>query len=109
MLRQMWNEESGAVLSAEIVLIVTILVIGLIVGLKSLRDAVVSELADVAQAVSNLNQTYSFGGVRGHKARTEGSTFTDRTDFCDTSAAAEADPATRSRCVEFAIAATNES
>lgn len=83
-LLRLWNDESGAIVSAEIVLIATILVIGVIVGLKSLRDSIVTELADVAQAISNLNQSYSFSGVTGHHAFTGGGAFGDQADFCDT-------------------------
>jgi Flp pilus assembly pilin Flp len=84
MLRKFWSEETGAIVSAEIMLIATILVIGMIVGLKSVRDSVVTELADVAQAIANVNQSYSYSGVSGHHAFTAGAAFTDRADFCDT-------------------------
>jgi Flp pilus assembly pilin Flp len=83
MLKRLWNDEGGAIISAELVLVATILVIGMIVGLKSVRDAVVSELADVGQAISQINQSYRYGGVSGHFAQTYGSTFFDQTDFCD--------------------------
>jgi len=83
---RLWNEENGAIISAEIVLVATILVIGVIVGLKSLRDAVVTELADVGQAIANLSQSYSVSGVAGHHAFTVGSAFFDVADFCDTNA-----------------------
>jgi len=84
LLCRLWNDESGAIVSAEIVLIASILVIGVIVGLKSLRDSVVTELADVAQAISNFNQSFSFSGVTGHHAFTAGGAFGDQADFCDT-------------------------
>jgi Flp pilus assembly pilin Flp len=84
MLNRLWNEEAGAIVSAEIVLIMTILVIGMVVGLKSVRDSVVTELADVAQAIANLDQSYSFSATSGHHAYTSGASFTDVADFCDT-------------------------
>ena len=43
----------------------------------------VSELADVGQAISNINQSYRYGGVTGHFAQTMGSNFQDDFDFCD--------------------------
>jgi hypothetical protein len=86
MLKRLWNEEVGAIVSAEIMLVATILVIGVIVGLKSVRDSVVTELADVAQAISNVNQSYSYSGVGGHHAYTAGAAFIDNADFCDTGA-----------------------
>jgi hypothetical protein len=80
---RLWNEDFGAIVSAEIMLIATILVIGVIVGLKSVRDSVVTELADVAQAIANVNQSYSYSGTSGHHAFTAGAAFTDQADFCD--------------------------
>ena len=83
MLKRLWKEEVGAIVSAEIMLVATILVIGMIVGLKSVRDSVVSELADVAQAIANINQSYCYSGVSGHAAKTSGGEFEDQADFCD--------------------------
>ena len=83
MLKRLWNEEVGAIVSAEIMLIATILVLGVIVGLKSVRDSVVTELADVAQAIANVNQSYSYSGVTGHAANSGGGSFGDSMDFCD--------------------------
>ncbi len=78
-----WVEDDGFLVSIELILISTISVIGLIVGLSSVRDAVVSELSDVAGAVQDLNQCYSFFGVVGHASSTCGSDYVDSLDFCD--------------------------
>lgn len=83
MLKQLWNDECGVIISAELVLVATILVIGMITGLASLRDAVVTEMADVGQAVSQLNQSFSIGGVVGPNTFTSGSAFIDTLDFGD--------------------------
>ena len=83
MFMRLWKDETGAVVSAEIMLVATILVIGVIVGLKSVRDSVVTELADVAQAISNVNQSYSYSATSGHHTFTAGAAFTDHADFCD--------------------------
>ncbi|MCE9605094.1 MAG: hypothetical protein K8U03_09370 [Planctomycetia bacterium] len=96
MLKRLWSEEVGAIVSAEIMLVATILVIGVIVGLKSVRDSVVTELADVAQAIGNVNQTYSYSGVSGHHTFTAGAQFTDNADFCDVSSLSDAG---NSKCV----------
>ena len=94
---RLWNEETGAIISAEIILVASILVIGIIAGLKSLRDSVVTELADVAQAIANINQSYSFSGASGHHAFSPGSVFVDSADFCDTST--DLSDAGNSKCV----------
>ena len=40
-LKALWNDESGAIVSTEIVLVITILGIGMVVGLTTLRNDVV--------------------------------------------------------------------
>ncbi len=96
-MNRLWNEETGAIISSEYMLVATILVLGVIVGLKSVRDSVVTELADVAQALANVSQSYSFSAVSGHHAYTGGGLFTDGRDFCDSDAATT--DAGNSKCV----------
>jgi hypothetical protein len=90
MLVRLLNDEAGFVVSSELALIATILVIGLIVGLVAIRDAVVQELGDIAGSIGNINQTYSYTGVTGHTASTSGSLRSDTTDNCDVPADAAA-------------------
>ena len=85
-LRRLWRDEAGFVVSAELVLIASILVIGLIVGLASLRDAVVGELADVAQAIGRTDQSYGYLGLTNLHATIAGASFNDALDFCDQAA-----------------------
>ena len=80
---RLWSEQDGFIVSAELLLIATILVIGLVAGLSAVRDAVVTELADVAQAIANLNQSYTVGAAVGHCGFNGGSSFIDLPDFCD--------------------------
>ncbi len=79
----LWNDQAGFIVSIELILIATIAIIGLITGMTAVRDAVVSEMSDVAGAVQDLNQCYSFNGVTGHSASTCGSDYIDATDHCD--------------------------
>jgi len=81
----LWHDIDGAIISAEVVLVATILVIGLVPGLTALRDTVIVELADVAQAIANVNQSYSYSGVSGHYVLVGGSGFVDALDVCDAS------------------------
>jgi Flp pilus assembly pilin Flp len=89
MLKQLWNDETGFIVSAELILIATLLVIGLIVGMSEVQHAVVEELGDVGEAIGSLNQSYLFTGFQsfkhegGLKAFTVGSRFRDRQDDCD--------------------------
>jgi Flp pilus assembly pilin Flp len=84
LIRRMWNDEAGFVVSTELALVATILVIGMVVGLTTIRDQVVQELADIAGMISQLNQSYSFSAISGHHSSTAGSFGTDLTDSCDT-------------------------
>lgn len=83
LLCRLWNDEEGFIISSELVLVSTILVIGMIVGLVVVRNQVVQELVDVGQAIGSLSQTYAFGGVwKPDVALTDGSYYTDLVDFC---------------------------
>lgn len=76
------KKEGGFVLTSELVLIVTILVIGMTVGLVSMRDAITAEMHDVAEAIGALDQSYAFNGLENVQATAgiEGSAFNDATD-----------------------------
>ena len=50
-LRELKKDECGIILSSEVVLVTTILVIGSIVGLTTMNAAVNNELNDMANAV----------------------------------------------------------
>jgi len=86
--RRLRDDERGFIVSIELILIATIAILGLIVGLTAVRDAVVSELSDVAGAIQDLNQCYSFFGVVGHSGSTCGSDYVDM-DAEDVAAAAD--------------------
>jgi len=80
---QLWNDEAGFIISAELVLVGTILVLGMVVGLSELSHGVNQELEDVASAFGSVNQTYEFSGLEGHKGWMAGSAFNDSADYCD--------------------------
>ncbi len=89
MMKKFWNDESGVIISAELVLVLTICVLGVIVGLSQVVLAVNEELIDFAHAVGSLNQSFSIPGFRGCVkgpgpiSYTVGSSNTDTTDDCD--------------------------
>jgi hypothetical protein len=78
--RNIWNEDHGTVISAELVSVATIAFIGLIVTLSAMRDATISELSDVAGSVQDLNQSYSVNAATGPSGSKVGSQFVDATD-----------------------------
>jgi len=57
-LQLLWREEEG-VLSFEWVLLTTLVVIAVIGGLATARDAVIDELGDAAQAMLALDNSYT--------------------------------------------------
>jgi Flp pilus assembly pilin Flp len=60
--RSLYRDDAGFIVSAELVLVATILVIGLVVGLSAVSAGVNSELQDVGSAFGSVNQSYSFSG-----------------------------------------------
>ena len=87
-MKALLNDEAGFIVSAELVLIATIVVIGLVVGLSEVQHSLVSELNDVADAIGSLNQSYAFSGFAAVKGNgcgsgSAGSAFGDSIDECD--------------------------
>ena len=102
---RIWKDDAGFVVSIELILISTIAVIGLITGLAAIRNAVVSELSDVAGAVADLNQSYTFNGSTSPSGSTAGSSFTDNTDSVDS----PGDPVgLADNCIVFTAAPADE-
>ena len=56
--QRIWRENDG-VLSFEWTLLTTLLVLGVVAGLAAARDAVIDELGDAAQAMLNLDNSYT--------------------------------------------------
>jgi hypothetical protein len=65
--KRFWSDEAGVVISAELVLILTVAVLGILVGLVEVRNAIVGELTDLGLAFSHLNQSYAFAGLSNWK------------------------------------------
>ena len=89
MLKNLWNDESGVIISAELVLVMTIAVLAMVVGLGEVAVAVNTELNDVSNAFGSLNQSFCVTGFQSicngkHKSSYGGSSFNDTVDDCDT-------------------------
>jgi Flp pilus assembly pilin Flp len=87
---KLWKDECGAYILLEWLLLVLFLAIGIITGLTALRQAIITEAEETANAILALNQSYSFAGQINCLSSTAGSAASD---FCDnipiTSVAAE--------------------
>lgn len=82
-LNQLYADEAGFIVSAELVLISTIAVLGMLVGLSEVAFNINQELEDVGSAFGRVNQSYRYASVHGHKGKIYGSRFRDRFDECD--------------------------
>jgi hypothetical protein len=76
-LKQFWNDDGGALISAEYLFIGTILVIGVIVGLTNLREAVNVELTELGNALLALSQGFAISGSSGTGGNISGSQAID--------------------------------
>ncbi len=82
------RDEHGFVISAELVLVMTIGVLAMVVGLTAVRDAVTHELNDISHAFGSVSQTYHYVGLsknckNGTHASINGAGFNDSADECD--------------------------
>lgn len=93
MLTALWQDDAGVILSAELVLILTIAVLAMIVGLSEVAVSINTELNDISNAFGSLDQSYMFSGFKARggkgygrgkvKSRVAGSSFDDDVDDCD--------------------------
>ncbi|HUQ70340.1 MAG TPA: hypothetical protein VM165_12495, partial [Planctomycetaceae bacterium] len=84
LVRTLWNDEAGVVISAELVLVLTVTVLAMVVGLSEVAVAVNTELNDLSNAFGALDQSFFFCGFHAGdycktKSFTSGSTFQDQT------------------------------
>ena len=64
LLHQLRRDEHGVILTSELVVVGSILVIGLITGTTCLQRSVDAELRDLGNAIGSLDQSFSFSGHR---------------------------------------------
>ncbi len=75
--RKLWSDDQGALLAMEFLFMAVILVIGIIVGLVAVRNAITTELYVLANAILELDLSYSFGGLSGCCASVNGTQAID--------------------------------
>jgi len=88
-LKWLHEDEAGFIISAEMVLVMTIGVLAMVVGLTAVRDSVTHEMNDISHAFGTVSQSYNVTGLHkgsdygnGH-ACIIGFGFNDSTDECD--------------------------
>jgi hypothetical protein len=79
-LAQLWEDDSGALIATEWVFLATILILGVLVGMVAVRQALIAELHDFANGLLALNQSFSFSGQSNCTSSTAGGSFIDFND-----------------------------
>jgi Flp pilus assembly pilin Flp len=62
LLRRLWDDDQGAVISSELVLVLGILVFGLIPGLVALRNSVNAALATIGNFLGRITPSFTYSG-----------------------------------------------
>jgi Flp pilus assembly pilin Flp len=62
LMRRLWADDRGAIISIEFVLIVAILIFGLIPGLVALRNSVDAALATIGNILTVVVPNFTFSG-----------------------------------------------
>ena len=72
LLRRLWAEDQGAVISVELVLIISILLFGLIPGLVALRNSGIAVLTSLGNLAGALIPSFTFSGfqIQGNTSST---------------------------------------
>jgi Flp pilus assembly pilin Flp len=77
LMRKLWRDDGGALISSEFLFVATILVIGVIIGLTNVRAALNAELTELGNAFLTLSQGYAISGQSGSAGTTDGSQAID--------------------------------
>jgi len=83
LIKSLLNDEAGFIISAELVLVATIAVLGMVVGLSEIAFNVNQELEDVGSAFGSINQNFHYNGTEGNKGGMAGSSYSDEWDYGD--------------------------
>ena len=77
LMRKLWQDDCGALISAEFLFVATILVIGVIIGLTAVRTAINVELTELGNAFLALSQGFAISGQSNNSANVDGSQAID--------------------------------
>lgn len=64
--KKLWDDEQGVVITSELILIATTVVLSMVVGLTEVSHAVTGELVDVANSYNRLNQGRRYQNLGWH-------------------------------------------
>jgi Flp pilus assembly pilin Flp len=76
LLRRLWADDRGFIISIEMLIIAVILVIGIIAGIAALRAGVATELTSLGSTVMNLDPCFDNVSVGSTTASSDGTPAT---------------------------------
>jgi hypothetical protein len=76
---RLWNDESGAVIATEYLMLGSIVALGSASGMAAMRDSVIEEYKDMGQGIHDTRQAYTVKGARGASSNRGGSAVTNGT------------------------------
>ena len=103
--RSLLRDQCGLAFSSDLALFATVLVLGLLAALASIRDSVISELSDAGGFVQDFSQQYDISGLGGPSVQSSGMSFSDGLDHGDSS---EDESGQADNCIGFNIPPANE-
>lgn len=62
LLSRLWNDDQGAIISVEWLLIVSVLIFGLIPGLVALRNGIDASMATIANIIMQILPSFTYSG-----------------------------------------------
>lgn len=77
---RLWNDDDGALIAVEWIFLATILILGVIVGMVAVRQAIIAEFHDIANSLLALNQSFRITGQSNCESSTAGTFFFDLGD-----------------------------
>ena len=74
-LQTFWLDQAGVLVSAEMVIVVTLCILAMLAGISEITVAITAELRSLSRGVEQLNQSYQFYGGRGAFSSVAGSQY----------------------------------
>lgn len=89
--RRLWQDQDGAAITIELILMASVIGVGAIVGLVAFRDSVSQEFGDAAAGLSSIDQGYRYDAVSSTgvidnvtlQFDVSGSSYVDQPNFCE--------------------------
>jgi hypothetical protein len=75
LLEKLWKDDAGSILATEYLMLGSIVALGGAVGLNSMRDAAVNEMAEFGSSVRAVTQTYRENAVQSMNASRSASPY----------------------------------